>query len=96
MADDRAAAFYLQQAAASQSTQAFLLIGTLVLLPIYLTYSVKKPLNIAGKILEDFLAKGNPSFIENTFARFPGDELSLEIWLFPLDSQGQKQGKSGG
>jgi len=50
----------------------------------------------AEKILEDFLVKGNPSFIENTFARFPGDELSLEIWLFPLDRQGQKTNKIWG
>jgi PAS domain S-box-containing protein len=50
----------------------------------------------AGTVLEDFLAKGNPSFIENTFSRFPGDELSLEIWLFPLDRQGQDARKIWG
>ena len=45
--------FTLEQAAASQSTQAFLLIGTLVLLPIILVYSAWSYWVFRGKVRSD-------------------------------------------
>ncbi|MGA2105604.1 MAG: PAS domain S-box protein [Methanoregula sp.] len=50
----------------------------------------------AARILERFFTTGEPSFIEYSYARSPGDDLFFETWLFSLDQKDKKTGKVWG
>lgn len=44
-------------------------------------------------IIGQFVRTGTPAYFEETFSRFPDDEVALEIWLFTLRNERQEPRK---